>query len=174
MRYSAVQSKIAAWSRAGELETAWRAKAGGQEIIIPKEWWNIDVLSPRFDFCQVNPNAPFGEGNTGEDFGWIFATRESLLKAVAGLFKWQDAITNRNRKKAAEGAKPTELWKREIEEKYRDRIKLFEGRTPPTRVADEAYLKETFGLNRHRARDLRRRLAPAHWKTAGTRKRKAP
>jgi hypothetical protein len=58
----------------------------------------------------------------------------------------------------------------EIESAYRKRIEEFWDKTPPSREDDERYFKDTFGIGRTRARELRAKLAPQKWKERGRRR----
>jgi hypothetical protein len=60
--------------------------------------------------------------------------------------------------------------KRGIEAAYKQRIKIYRGKKPPSRIDDEKWAKEQFGLGVTKARDLRRNLAPPDWREPGRRK----
>jgi hypothetical protein len=62
--------------------------------------------------------------------------------------------------------------KREAETRYLARVKSYEDKTPPSRADDEAFCREVLGVNRSRARELRKKLAPSAWQKAGPRKKK--
>lgn len=49
-------------------------------LTAPTEWWNTEGWQNRFTMCQMNPKKPFGIGFAGDDYCWIFLTRESLEK----------------------------------------------------------------------------------------------
>jgi hypothetical protein len=57
-----------------------RPTGGGVMRAAPREWWNTEGWHTRFTMCQLNPDKPFGLGSTGDNYCWIFLTRESLDK----------------------------------------------------------------------------------------------
>jgi hypothetical protein len=62
--------------------------------------------------------------------------------------------------------------KSDLEAVYKQRIDTYLGKKPPTRIDDEKWVKEQFGLGVKKARDLRRNLAPPEWRKPGRRKSK--
>jgi hypothetical protein len=168
-RFLSVQSTIALLAEGGKLVTAWRPTDGGKQQLIPRQWWNTELLQPRFDFCRINPSKPFDTASSDEANCWVFVTQESLRELFSPV-----AIALRALQAEPAPPKPLQrLLKEEIEQKYQERIKSFEGKKPPTRNEDEAYFKETFGINRSRAREIRIRLAPSHWQKAGAPSKKS-
>lgn len=84
-RFGTVRQTIIRHAEAGTLHTASRPIPGGQYTPIPAWWWNSENLHPRFEMCQINPQDPFGNGFAGQGYCWIFVTRESLERLIAGL-----------------------------------------------------------------------------------------
>lgn len=84
-RFKRVSAEIVNGAESGRLSTATRPLRGGEFSPIPASYWNIDDPSSRFFFCQLNPLFPFGIGVKGDDFCWIFVTRESLESLIARL-----------------------------------------------------------------------------------------
>jgi hypothetical protein len=58
----------------------------------------------------------------------------------------------------------------DVEAAYEERVKTYLGKKPPSRIDDEKWAKEQFGLGVTKARDLRRNLAPPDWREPGRRK----
>jgi hypothetical protein len=79
-RLGAVQLKIVSLCESGELTSAIRHTAGGEMGTVPRAWWNTESWHNRFTMCQLNPKEPFGIGFAGDNYCWIFLTRESLDK----------------------------------------------------------------------------------------------
>jgi hypothetical protein len=77
-RLSAVKLEIVARCESGELISAIRPVVGGAMRIAARVWWNTERWHSRFTMCQLNPDDPFGGGFAGDNFYWIFLTRESL------------------------------------------------------------------------------------------------
>jgi hypothetical protein len=77
-RLSTVQLKIVTLCESGELKSAVRRTAGGAMRSVSRDCWNTERWYDRFTVCQLNPNKPFGLGFAGDDYCWIFLTRESL------------------------------------------------------------------------------------------------
>ena len=168
-RFKEVQSKIATWAEAGLLSTVWRRQKGGEDFQnIPRNWWSIDLLQPRFDFCQINPDDPFGAVGTSGNHCWIFVTFESLRKCTSLLTREQNSMLGAMQGDIVVDTPLPHLSKKETEQLYLERVKSFEGKTPPSRAEDEAYLR-TFKVSRSRARELRDQYAPATWQKAGPR-----
>lgn len=65
-------------------------------------------------------------------------------------------------------AKPS--LKSDLSAAYKERIKSYCGKKPPSRADDEQWIRKHFDLSVTRARDLRRELAPPHWRKPGRRK----
>jgi hypothetical protein len=167
-RFQAVQIEIATHAEKNELVTAWRSKAGGEQQIIPRTWWNTERLQSRFDFCQIDPMDPFATINAGEDFCWIFVKRDSLRQFLLMRSRQQIA---KNEGLPELSAAAMHRSRKEIEDHYLTRIREFEGKTPPSRADDEAFFRE-LGIKRMRARQLRDQFAPASWQMAGPRSKK--
>jgi hypothetical protein len=79
-RLSQVQLNIVKRCESGELISAIRSRAGGDMREVPRDWWNTESWHNRFTMCQLNPEQPFGIGVAGDNYCWIFFTRESLDK----------------------------------------------------------------------------------------------
>ena len=79
-RLRTVQQEIVARCESGELVSAIRLKAGGVMKSVRREWWNTEYWHNRFMMCQLNPSNHFGRGFEGDDYCWIFLTKESLEK----------------------------------------------------------------------------------------------
>src|SRR5260370_27241854 len=43
-RFLSVQSTIALLAEGGKLVTAWRPTAGGKQQVIPRQWWNTELI----------------------------------------------------------------------------------------------------------------------------------
>jgi hypothetical protein len=172
-RFREVQSKIATWAEAGLLSTTWREKAGNDQHSIPRNWWTIEPLQQRFDFCQIDPNDPFGADCTSDGHCWIFVTFESLRKCVSLLSREQKSALDEPKDHTVADMPLPRLSKKEAEQLYLERVKSFEGQTPPSRAQDEAYLK-SFNIGRLRARELRDQYAPSSWAKAGPRSKQTP
>jgi hypothetical protein len=166
-----VQAEIASFAEAGRLTTAWRPKIGGELHTIPTPWWNTEQLSVRFDLCQIDPDHPFELRGMMDTYCWIFVERDSLRKSLS-------AISRRNQRVAgadeAELTRPKPVQTKELERDYLNRAQTYTGKKPPSRAEDESYLKEKYGLSRTRARELRKKLAPAEWHKTGARKKIRP
>lgn len=93
VRADQVMGKISEMAASGELRTALRPKPGGAFSEIPIEWWNTERARSRFDFCQMNPNKPFDIGSAGDQYLWIFISRESLLSCIGGISGTEQAPT---------------------------------------------------------------------------------
>ena len=81
-RRLSAEAEIVQQCEAKELISAYRPERGGALTLIPPEWWNTESNHNRFVMCQINPRDPFGNGFAGENFAWIFVTRESLDRYV--------------------------------------------------------------------------------------------
>jgi len=79
-RLRTVHQEIVAGCESGELVSAIRLKAGGAMKFVRREWWNTEYWLNRFVMCQLNPSKPFDLGFAGDDYHWIFLTKESLEK----------------------------------------------------------------------------------------------
>jgi hypothetical protein len=171
-RFRSVQARIATLAEAGDLITASRQKVGGEMQPIPSPWWHTERLISRFDFCHLNPDDPFETGKLGGSYSWIFVARDGLSQSIAAL---EGCSTSQQSEQldTAKIAKPVHVAKKEVEKEYRARVTSYEGKTPPTRAEDEAFCREALGVNRSRARELRKQLAPAGWQKAGPRKKKS-
>jgi hypothetical protein len=77
-RLAAVQKEIVKRCEAGELVSAIRPVAGGAMREVPRDWWNTEKWHSRFVMCQLNPRKPFELGIAGDNYCWIFVTRQSL------------------------------------------------------------------------------------------------
>jgi hypothetical protein len=82
VRSAAVQAAFIKASEAQELITAYRPTAGGEMRPIPAPWWNTETNHNRFVMCQLNPHKPFGLGFAGDNYAWIFVTRDSLDRFI--------------------------------------------------------------------------------------------
>jgi hypothetical protein len=89
-RLAQVQEHIIACAESGKLETAVRARVGGDFTTLRTWYWNSERLSKRFDLCQMDPDNPFGIYSAGDLHWWIYVGRESLeaqLSALSGTTK---------------------------------------------------------------------------------------
>jgi hypothetical protein len=84
-RKAILEAEIARLCEAGELKSWYRPKPGGELSPIPPSWWNTEMYRNRFVVCQMHPRDPYGIGFGGEDFAWIFVSRESLERCVSLL-----------------------------------------------------------------------------------------
>jgi hypothetical protein len=84
-RFGRVTNEIATAAENEKILTAWRAKAGGDYREIPREHWNTERYSQRFDMCQIQPFSPFSLGSAGDLYAWIFVARGSLENYIHAL-----------------------------------------------------------------------------------------
>jgi len=78
LRKARVKEEITQRCAEGTTSSAYRPTEGGKFSPISASWWNTERAHNRFVMCQLNPRAPFGLGFSGDGFGWIFLTRDSL------------------------------------------------------------------------------------------------
>jgi len=147
MRAGRVQQRISEMAATGILKTALRAKAGGSFYEVPAEWWNTERTHCRFDFCQMNPKKPFGNGSAGDHYCWIFVEREGLLKQTT-LPKEEPELVKTLTEKAL---RRTVADKRDIFAEWRKKC----GKDIPTIAEDVAAMKKQ-GINRDDTRQLRK------------------
>lgn len=84
-RFFKVQQEIIRLAECEKLNTAVRPIAGGDPSPIHRSLWNSEKIFNRFILCQMNPQEPFSNGFAGNNFQWIFVTRESLEKCLSAL-----------------------------------------------------------------------------------------
>jgi hypothetical protein len=65
------------------LRTFGRPVEGGSLHAIDPRWWRTERLEPRFTWCQLNPNDPFGYAIGGDRFWLIFVEKDSLETVIA-------------------------------------------------------------------------------------------
>src|SRR5260221_3204966 len=100
----------------------------------------------------------------GDDFDWIFVGRESLKNFLAlCAFIYNDAppessVIETSQEEPARAKMMPHLSKEATDQLYIERVKSYEGKKPPTRAEDEAYLRG-FNIGRSRARQLREQFA---------------
>jgi hypothetical protein len=163
-RFSEVRDKIIQLAEAGFLITAIRNKAGGDPTPVSRVWWNSERIRDRFDYCQLNPDDPYGPGVAGDRYQWIFVTRESLMSCAPGAFVENEQAsrsfaaspvpalppevqTNTQRRLAAANIEPEfRRWREQQSSGY-----------IPTEAEDIARMKE-LGVGRDRVRELRKQF----------------
>lgn len=171
-RFRSVQAEIATMAEAGKLVTASRRKVGGEILTMPKVWWSTERLISRFDYCHVDPDDPFDTGKVGGSYSWVFVSRSGLDQAISILTKEEPTVRDGGQPETIPTIKKVTAEKKEIEQQYLARVQSYKGKTPPTRAEDEAFCREKLGVNRSRARALRKQFAPTDWQKAGPRRKK--
>jgi hypothetical protein len=83
-RLAAVHECITQRAEAGELETAVRPIAGGPTRPLESWMWNGRV-EPRFYWCQMSLQKPFGAAIEGDGFSYIFVSRPALDRLLRRL-----------------------------------------------------------------------------------------
>jgi hypothetical protein len=79
-RCTQVKNEFVRLAESGELITAHRSIDGGDQVVIPRDWWNTEKIQSRFWCCQIEPCAPFNSQNSGS--AWIYVSRASLETLV--------------------------------------------------------------------------------------------
>ncbi len=52
---------------------------------VPAHYWATEKLRPRFAWCQMSLDSPFGDGIGGKGYGYIFIERASLEKFLSEI-----------------------------------------------------------------------------------------
>jgi len=161
-RFSEVLGQIIHLAEAGLLITAIREKVGGDPTPIPRRWWNSERIRGRFDYCQLNPDDPYGLGIAGDRYQWIFVTRESLMSCAPGAFAEDEQASKSVVTAPAvtvsleDPAKPQRrLAAANIEPEFRRWREQQTDDYIPTEAEDIAYMKR-LGVGRDRVRELRK------------------
>ena len=134
-RFTSVQNAIVEHAIAGKLATAYRAMVGGEFYPIPAIWWNTERLKPRFTFCRINPDDPFGANGKA----WIFVSRVDLERMLQHL---SPTATSNDERKCANWLEEQFLQDPDVrisKAKFQDRAKELFGTGPKPfgRVWDE-------------------------------------
>lgn len=172
-RFRSVQNEIATRAEAAKLVTAFRSKIGGEMEQIPRVWWSTERLTERFAHCHIDPADPFETGNPSGSYSWIFVARSTVKQTISILTEESRTTRSSSQNEAGFTIVQAGSEKKETETRYLARVKSYEGKTPPSRADDEAFCREILGVNRSRARELRKKLAPGAWQKAGPRKKKS-
>jgi hypothetical protein len=164
-RFFEVRDRIIQLAEAGFLITAIREEAGGDPTPIPRHWWHSERIRNRFDYCQLNPDDPYGLGFAGDGYQWIFVTRESLMSCAGGVSSDDEqhpksvATTP-----ASEPSPPDDQAKpqrRLAEAKIEPEFKRWREQQPegylPTEAEDIAHMKQQ-GVGRDAVRELRKKF----------------
>lgn len=89
LRFQRVMETIAAEAERPEslLRMAYQPKGGFGFENIPREWWQVSQIAPRFYYCQINSSEPASTavGGTGPNWGHIFVHGKDLDAWIARL-----------------------------------------------------------------------------------------
>ena len=107
-----------------------------RDTILSPAAWNTERIWARFFFCQMNPRDPFGIGVAGDDYQYIFVSRESLDRYLADLF---DASLQVRQSVGAENK--CQQWLENL-------MKNSPERRPKTKVEFFQQSRENFGVTR--------------------------
>jgi hypothetical protein len=80
-RFKRVKNDFARLAESEELLTAYRSIDGGEQAVIPRVWWNTEIIQNRFANCQIDPTSPFN--NQVQGSAWIYVSRASLERLVS-------------------------------------------------------------------------------------------
>lgn len=101
-RFDVVVREIANQIADGILKYALRDARGGtiSSTLCSPDLWNTESISPRFYWCQMNRENPFGVAVGGDGFQSIFIERATLDRFLASRVTSQSSKPDRGPKKA--------------------------------------------------------------------------
>jgi hypothetical protein len=147
-------------------------------ITVPRETdqWTEESCAGAFEDLAKLPSREHFPG-LSVSLHFIELTREEFFRwvkrhgSVPTFWREQAALESFNDETANKELKPTfkPLLTKDLERAYKQRIKDFSGKSPPSRHDDEEWGKK-HGVTRNRVRELRRKHAPQHWNSRGRRK----
>jgi hypothetical protein len=152
-RVAQVQNEFVKLAESEKLLTAYRDINGGDQVEIPRVWWNTEKLQCRFSNCQIEPSDPFNNQESGS--AWIYVSRRSLENVTGELIAPPTRAklqSSGSQSELSEVMKPrlTKAQKRELFQKWR----ASKGEYVPTLAEDTEYMKAQ-GVSRNDVRKLR-------------------
>jgi hypothetical protein len=140
-RLERVQKEIARLALLEVIITAYRRLEGGDQVVIPRNWWNTEKLQGRFSSCQIEPSAPFN--NQVSCSAWIYVSRASL-KTLVSREPHLDTVKDKSEGKRGrrKGAGSFEKLDRPILEEMRTTLRSGEFASPEEaarKFADKAH-----------------------------------
>jgi hypothetical protein len=143
----------------GRLKASGQRNGGSRESISKKEWADLVIgraLTGEIAVMKFNQSTAAWDD--------VRVTRSSILCA------YEAPNAPVNCQMTAEGHRaPAKHSKSEVKAAYRQRIEELRD-TPPSRADDENWVKNTFGMPKYKARQLRKSLAPQEWTNSGRRR----